>query len=1085
MFRKGFNLRAEYARLLSDVSLHAMSYRETMKCLANVVSLTEERELSARTAKSLGRLQQHGVFNLTPEHVSEIMPNNTIIAPGYWRLLVFHKELFKLHHTRLSDSLAEVANYDHNYIVGDFEAALECIDRVESIIGVSLWSTRSRIIALSKCGRHAEVQQYFDEITRQAVDPLTPFFFRCFLLISSSPVLHTKKIIYAHIRELQTAGYSEVSDLLKIMFSAHDERTVTGALSVDVIQNYPILDQYLLLRCALASNLANFVHSGKVRTKEREMMTFLNSLQPDQADWMQGQALIKNYEEGNYSGCVLNFNNLFAEKQVPYCNIALAVKASVICNREISCATGSPLAEISASLASLIRMDANPGIAMDTIRGHVIQAFYTLSGVELQTLVIQVMPNQFTEEQRKYRATRLVESRKTTSRWIAVLAAGGDALLKHGYICSEADLPKYRILKGSVRHDVSSKNFESAYETVGLYSELAPLERDRYELFSSVHIAAGNIQGLIDDCAKAITVNPYSYSSFPISLLASYIEKRGAGSDIQSIIVMHSYVKNVDRSKEYILNESYEEFFIAKGLIRPSEVRLIDVGNADWYRTLLLDVSTVETMDFLGSFSSSADVKSERVKILDMLLEDGLVSAERYRREVDEIASQIVVESGVAELNIHKIDVSDSEIRKKVTEDVASLIAVYRAAADGKADDFLKMNPGSPAAVVAGDRNTTALKILAVVREVFLYDEGFGLDKNLSAEIRHGFFSNLMRSKPDMHNLLLEIGDGGAYKSSDHWKSANGFLAEGVLISINKDLEWFTSEFNSLVADAEEWMKVTVDTSDENRVFNYGMYRSEVAVLRALIDSGVDVERTIDYCIDSLWGTTERHLESMRERINVDLRKRIDYAFGELALRLDDSRGNAALVEMRSAVTSARNEIKEDIGTVAAWFKRGGIAEGRRSLVDLVAISMEVFKQVRPNKVEWIFNAGDGTELVFINGRSVKAFVVALINLYENSVRHGGACDITSVEINATRVEEVWSIDVTNPINDVVAERLRSGGLDLAREKIQSESYSNLVRTEGGTGLRKVLSLLSGINERFSLDLDLIGNQFKASIRYV
>lgn len=1084
MFKKATTVRSAYAKLLSDISLNAMSYTDALTCLATIVSLAEEHDLSARAVKAVSRIQQRGLLNLTPSHVSALRPNSPIIGVDHWRLLALHKAIFKAEYKRLTSALIDVATFDQKFVLGQFNAALQCIDKIEADTGVSLWTVRSRIIVLSKQGRHTEVQQYFDEINQQATDPLIPFYFRCFLLLSSSPVLHTRKIIYAHVRELQTAGYKDVSDLLRIMFSTHDERAVDGELSIKIIQNYPLLDQFFMLRGALGNNLANSTKVASVQAKERDMMSFMASLLPAEQRWAEEKNLVRQYEQGMYSECVRTFNSLVDCEQVPFSSIALAVKASVISGTPVSCAAGSPLAEITSSLASLIRMDAHPGVAMDIIRGHVIQAFYTLPGVELKTLVLQIMPNQFTEDQRKYGAAKLMRTVISTSEWVNALSKGGDPLLDHDYALPDETLPPNRALKRSVRLETANANFSVAYELAAQYARSAPLARDQNELISSVHVAAANLPGLIDVCARALTSNPYSYSSFPISLLASYIEKSGGGRDIQSIIVMHFYVKNVDRSKEYLLNESYEEFFFDKGYRRPSEVTLEDVGSVEWYRTLLLDISTVETMDFLGTFSSSADVKSERVKVLDKLMENSLVSAERYRREVDEIASQIVVESGAAELSIHKIDVSESEIRKKVTDDVASLIAVYRAAADGRTDDFIKMDPDSPAAVVAGDRNTTALKILAVVREAFLYDESFGLDKNLSAEIRHGFFSNVMRSKLDTHNLLLELDDQGQYKHNEHWKAANGLLADGVHRRIHQDLEWFTSEFNSLISDAEEWMKVTADPVDVSRIFNYGMYRSEVTVLRTLMDRGMSVEETVGFCIDSLWQLTEKHLVSMRERVNVDLRKRIDETFKELVQRLDESRGHAALLDMMSAVTSARNEIKGDIETVAAWFKRGGIAEGNRSLVDVIAISMEVFRHVRQNKVDWNSSCGPGTELVLIKGPSIKAFVVALINLYENCVRHGGAGDVTKIVISASRVDDTWSIDVTNPISDAVAERLRSGDLDAARERIQSESYSNLVRTEGGTGLRKVLSLLSGINSRFSLDLDLEDKQFKARIGY-
>ncbi|MFK5173528.1 hypothetical protein ACI3QN_13525, partial [Propionibacterium freudenreichii] len=67
-----------------------------------------------------------------------------------------------------------------------------------------------------------------------------------------------------------------------------------------------------------------------------------------------------------------------------------------------------------------------------------------------------------------------------------------------------------------------------------------------------------------------------------------------------------------------------------------------------------------------------------------------------------------------------------------------------------------------------GDKNIIVGRIINTLLVEYFNNKEVGLDINLSSEIRHGFFGNLICSSPQSKHLITELDENGNYKSNDY-----------------------------------------------------------------------------------------------------------------------------------------------------------------------------------------------------------------------------------------------------------------------------------------------------------------------------
>ncbi|EKT6219050.1 hypothetical protein QET85_004848, partial [Escherichia coli] len=84
-------------------------------------------------------------------------------------------------------------------------------------------------------------------------------------------------------------------------------------------------------------------------------------------------------------------------------------------------------------------------------------------------------------------------------------------------------------------------------------------------------------------------------------------------------------------------------------------------------------------------------------------------------------------------------------------------------------------------AILKGSKNEILTRMMNILLVEYFNNKEVGLDKNLSSEIRHGFFGNLICSGPQNRHLLTELDGSGKYKSNQYWLEYYKMISSEIL----------------------------------------------------------------------------------------------------------------------------------------------------------------------------------------------------------------------------------------------------------------------------------------------------------------
>lgn len=1040
------------------------------------------------------------LFNAAHNCVETFSCKDNFVFSNTKSILAFYTAIFSSHALEINKLIESRAIFESAVLQGDLDEANAILEDVVNELGESLWYVRNKLLILSLKGKLQEMQDFAESCSNRSTDGFVTYLIRCFLLLSSDPLLHLKKFVTNTVTELEEAGIRQWSDLIKLFFIPRPLLAGAEPLGcIGPIQSFCVIDQYTLVSKLAAETLA---FSDRTDISRQEYQEFIRTISlkihdPSLPNTSRHEHPAPNsesiaikltslYETEQYEELIRAFVYNFKDLEAPLAFVNLIAKAAAITNPTHLHEMPGIAYQLISNLANLYKLSTAPNQLEEKISAISVLLHDFRDSAHLQLCLYKSMPLRYRKSDWSWLA-RAALTRTTESTPLAkLLATDMNPLDSREYISKIADLPQHRVLRLALQK--CENNSESELKELQAGFSLIPLAKDYYESVSSYYIKENKYLELIELCARTLAKNPNSYIAFPMSLIMNFIE-REAECSLNSIIIIYYYVKKIDSSKDYLLNETYEEFFGVNGASRPSEL-LSDLDITD-ERVLVLfrDVSSFETMDFLGSFSDSNDLRAERVRILDYLRDAEAIDPEQHREEVDEIVVQVVVDTGATEFNVAKIDVNDTAIKRLLFEDLLSLLSLFKSVKLENEEKIIRLDSApsegqAAKAVVAGNKNTTLFKMISLIQNAFLYDEKHGLDKNLSAEIRHGFFSNLMRSKLEEANLLTEVDESGEYKANTYWINSNALVAHDVLTNIDKQLGWFSSSFNELITEAEEWMKVFSGDEDTNRAFHYRMTSDEFETFHTLAEVSSNADEFFDFCVIMLWDKTELCMQEMRERLNVELKNRVDNLFDELLSRITEAKSGVALMELTKAIIQTKSDIREDITTITEWFKRNtAYASTARSIKDLIDISIECFERVRGFRLR-VTKEINSLCHVELEGRHVKAFIVALVNVLENACRHSGNAQDTEILVEAEEENKSWKLKISNNLASTKLELLNPEKISQITGKMKGPLSLNMMRLEGGSGLSKAYNQLRSIHSGFDVHVSVEDNLFRTQITY-
>jgi hypothetical protein len=1025
------------------------------------------------------------------------------------RIWILHKSVLLKYASTLSEFAIIRANTERALLLGCYDDAERNLNLCKEKFGESLWYIRNLITLYSLQARNEELQNFCLRCKDRSGDKLFRYIINCFQLITDSDdaSLRLKNLVQTYIDEFSEGKQQGAASLLGLLFiPAPLNGSASYGKALEIIQIFPIIDQYVMLLQWMQYAVVDSVCVGLTifpgfelilsdlakSIDDTSLSTLLKYLRGQSVANLtkKGEQVAQSYAEGKYELVIETFNNFTSEIENPvaYANI-VAKSYAHLKYQSFTSSSKSTLEKFITELTKIYVLAADRKQAEQAIISIIVKFRGSLFFPHLQLCLYKAMPMQHPQDKLRQAAMLAMTSNLETTPLTSLLGNCKTEFFGYRYPMAVAGEKTYQSVRAEISECINTnlqdQDFELMFENLRSYPHL---KKDFLEFYAEYCIFSKNTEKLLDFAAQNLAVEPNTYICFPMEELLQNIEENRICS-MNAVIVAYFYLQNISRGKEYVLNEAFEEYIVlAEKVRRPSELLIrLDTCNAI-QQLFFKDICMPDLMDFLNCFRNTNELRAERVKLLELLQEKNLIESSDRMREVEKIVSQVAIDAGISEFNRAKIVVDEIAIFRRRADELNTLFFTFQSAKD-EGDDrvtVLEQSPGADESTnyVSGSKNSLVLKMYNILRAGFLYDEMHGFDKNLSTEIRHGFFSNLMRARLQEKNLITEIDEDGNYKSNIYWENENSFLTTKAWSKIDECLRQFSIGFNALISEAEGWMKIG-ESPDGKRIFTYTFSLSDFAETKRIMTEATSVNEVVAFIFGLLWCETEAALAVIRERINVDLKDNIDSLFDTLTTDISEIKGNAAMVGLMTAISHARDDIKEDITTVAEWFKRDKSSgmEGRL-LNYVVEIAISSFEEVKGSAFGIERNISDDLRLFKISGKSVKSFIIAVTNLLDNCYRRSGLGMDTRVEILGFLCGKGAKIIIKNDVSQLRANELSDLVISSIDERMRAPDSIDYMRKEGGSGISKAYNEIASLSSESDLQIAYNGSHFSAIITY-
>jgi hypothetical protein len=194
----------------------------------------------------------------------------------------------------------------------------------------------------------------------------------------------------------------------------------------------------------------------------------------------------------------------------------------------------------------------------------------------------------------------------------------------------------------------------------------------------------------------------------------------------------------------------------------------------------------------------------------------------------------------------------------------------------------------------------------------------------LSTRIRHGVFEGEMRSFLERLDLILSTNQ-GSYVPETHWHH-HYHMDHGSRDLLNKALKAFSYDTDHLISNFKDnVIQIRVDNNDTNRgLFCYDQPTEVISRQLMMLEyESANVQEFCQKVMEWLWQITERCLETIRDRVQNELRPSFTSNIDSLESCIERINTHDRLrVDMLTAINNAREELNSRLVKVEKWFYR-------------------------------------------------------------------------------------------------------------------------------------------------------------------
>jgi hypothetical protein len=357
--------------------------------------------------------------------------------------------------------------------------------------------------------------------------------------------------------------------------------------------------------------------------------------------------------------------------------------------------------------------------------------------------------------------------------------------------------------------------------------------------------------------------------------------------------------------------------------------------------------------------------------------------------------------------------------------------------------------------------NNLFKRILSDVLEMFSLSKEFGLDANLSTNIRHGFVMREIRGPLVLRHLVTnKESSESSYQRNHYWDER---LSDLTPMEVNSTLEALAT-FSEKVDTQIEYLnrsliRIRSEQAPEG-LFDYSIDTVTLQLLKRRCDRAEGYEDFLELILEFLWAKTNRGLESLRSMLFTVTLTNLLSAVESLQHDLSKYHSSEEITALTSAANLVRPDLRSAVERVASWFTLSGSNEYqdydlRISFEAGLATVKSYYSHLT------IVSEFDSAPLI-LAGRTLPFFARLFSILLDNSAYHSGLSGGTLLLQASAKCEDgVLYLSVRNNLANTVDLARVQQRVDLVNADFGREGASKYIREEGGSGYPKVWKILA------------------------
>lgn len=1089
-------------RIANDPNIYVKRHGETMANVGYRI-VTQLKTLSdARRSDQIFELSKNRQLPLmlvplykSMNHYSIVSVKNFVSEESYvyWALGLFYRcatELKRFNENRIS--------FNAELLAGNASNALECLNEIDSI-SVNWWSIENRVHVLKELKKES-VKEYIQNIKDYFPRHDVSSRIRDILLQSESSSINVfAGILESQFSEYRASGiksaidYGAVISCMQLPIYFDQDRN----LSLDQLYLYrmeSVIDQYVLFKSLLSEiyskdsnisaslivkiqGLADHLDDGELKSLV-DGLGISTDIQPHPAIL----EVVDDYTHGSYVKVVDSISKLITQSsQMSVGLIEIFARSRIYSDDR---ADVTLYDHLSNSLASILMLEPNSDERIKYLHKMCVKFRNELWSRSLMfhvsCVLEEIVDSSVIELSRK--STRALGPLNTPK------ANSKNHHLKLPLDVRANEIPAER----AIRYQESENSKIDSNRTQ------FPILSDFLKVQSRQYIRSRSWMKLINFAIENYFVNRFSFYHLPMNIICrevSDLEKTDNSTMISCLTILDIYGKEINGAYDEMKSEMFVDLLDENGTHKPTELfnaDSIDQNEAYYLRNICIS----SQLDNVGAYKNNDEVIHERVAILDKLISAFPSDSDELKLEKDKVLETLFadklrakIETGKLFVDVQALETHRKQSYKKLFEQAKSveggtvLDPIYLKEDINKhSADILEIttdNSGLPRAVASNEKTSILYKIFNSAARDFALNENYGLDKYLSAEIRHTVFVTQLRACFEKAHLITVEKD-GEYLRNLFWDDKYSYLSSSIKEQVDQHLKAFSRNIDVILKRTNNFFRVTVDGFGvDEYIFDFSAYYSRLVEVSKIVDAHTNFESFFNALIDFMWELSTEHARKAQTLINDTLHPQILNEIQNLENLVTVTKAGAPMGDLMQEIKNCRSNFGKEMELVLNWFRFVG-ADGANTLEKLAVVvdaSVTSFKSIYSHKGAQIDFNHPKKELS-LNYRESRSLFIALFTAIENAVKYRKSNSVVSIDCFSK--VDIDIIKVTNSIDpDTFVDK------DEFMKKHRStwnEKNSNLSREEGGSGLYKIYNLLHNSSPGFSFDIDIDEENFYAIV---